>query len=166
MNRSCECPDGRRARCFWQVKQLRIITVSGSWRVNGADGRTVQVSLFLASRTCLKNGDGIWLRAVQVLAWEEASIRERYLSDAEPVCGCSHHRCWGEWRPRTSYGHAGNCQVGDSARKLLNSSRLCSRASCGIQLTFLTFHLCLVAGVIWKTASVRICKSGLGSITV
>lgn len=58
----------------------------------------------------LEKGDGIWLRAGQVLAWEEASS-ERCLSDA-----CLHHHQWGEWRAGASYSRAGNCQVGDSAR--------------------------------------------------
>lgn len=54
------------------------VDYNGFRLLKGVDGRTLPFSLFLASRTCLENGDGIWLKAVQVLAWEP----EGCLSDA------------------------------------------------------------------------------------
>lgn len=46
--------------------------------LNGAEDRMIQAPSSLASRMCAENRDGVWLRAVQVLAWEEASIREQH----------------------------------------------------------------------------------------
>lgn len=46
--------------------------------LNGAEGRMIQAPSSLASWTCAENRDGVWLRAVQALAWEEASVREQH----------------------------------------------------------------------------------------